>query len=209
MDLEINRTLVKNNTLRMDRSNKTVSTEAMEQEWLEVQAAQQDLRHFRPLYDRYFESIFRFIHRRTADESLSADICSQVFLSAMQKLKKYEFMQVPFSAWLFRIASNEVTQHFRESKKKRVISLEENHVMDLLDEITELSEEEEKRSRTLFFQSLQQLKSGDLELIELRFFEKRSFKEIAGILELTESNAKVRTYRILEKLRKQFENGRR
>jgi RNA polymerase sigma-70 factor (ECF subfamily) len=38
--------------------------------------------------------------------------------------------------------------------------------------------------------------------IELRFFEGRSFKEIADIKQVTENNAKVKTYRIIEKLRK-------
>ena len=203
MNLEINRTLVKN-TLRMQRSNKTVSIQAMEEEWLEIQAAQRDLSQFRPLYKRYFESIFRFIHRRTGDESLSADLCSQVFLKAMQKLNKYQYKQVPFSAWLFRIASNEVTQHFRDAKKQRVITLDNSHVNELLEEMDSVSHNDEERNRHIFIQSMQSLKPAELELIELRFFEKRSFKEIAAILNLTESNAKVKTYRILEKLRKQF-----
>ena len=42
----------------------------------------------------------------------------------------------------------------------------------------------------------------DLEIVELRFFEKRPFAEIANILDITESNAKVRTYRVLERLKK-------
>jgi RNA polymerase sigma-70 factor (ECF subfamily) len=51
-------------------------------------------------------------------------------------------------------------------------------------------------------QSLDYLKEDDLEIIEMRFFEQRPFKEIADILNITESNAKVRTYRILERLKK-------
>ena len=48
----------------------------------------------------------------------------------------------------------------------------------------------------------QELPEDELQLIEMRFFEKRSFKEIGEILEITENNAKVKTYRILEKLKK-------
>jgi RNA polymerase sigma-70 factor (ECF subfamily) len=36
----------------------------------------------------------------------------------------------------------------------------------------------------------------------MRFFEQRPFKEIAEVLNITESNAKVRTYRVLERLKK-------
>jgi RNA polymerase sigma-70 factor (ECF subfamily) len=47
-----------------------------------------------------------------------------------------------------------------------------------------------------------ELNQKDLEIIELRFFEKKGFKEIAEILEISEVNAKVRVYRIIEKLKK-------
>jgi RNA polymerase sigma-70 factor (ECF subfamily) len=45
-----------------------------------------------------------------------------------------------------------------------------------------------------------------LNLIELRFFEKRSFKEIGELQNITENNAKVKTFRALEKLRTVFKN---
>jgi RNA polymerase sigma-70 factor (ECF subfamily) len=50
------------------------------------------------------------------------------------------------------------------------------------------------------------LKEDALQLIEMRFFERRSFKEIGDILELTENNAKVKTFRALEKLKQHFNN---
>ena len=73
------------------RLSKQVSDTAMHAEWQEIQAAQQDPARFKPLYDRYFERIFRFIYRRTADESLTADLCSRVFLKALQQLRRYRF----------------------------------------------------------------------------------------------------------------------
>ena len=100
----------------MSISKYTVTEKQMQNEWIEVQAAQKNPASFRTLYDRYYESIFRFIFKRSADETLSADLTSQTFLKAMQKIDKYVFKGVPFSAWLFRIASNEVAQHFRKLK---------------------------------------------------------------------------------------------
>lgn len=198
-NLQINRTLVKN--VRMSVSDKTVSTDDMQAEWREIQAAQQNPARFRPLYDRYYEPIFRFIFRRTASEELAADICSQVFLKALQRLEKYQFKGVPFSAWLYRIASNEVAQHFRQVQKNRVVSIEDTNVTDMMDEMEELDTE---LHRNQLIQLLDDLKETDLQLIELRFFEQRPFKEIAEILDITESNAKVKTYRILERLKKKL-----
>ena len=197
-NLQINRTLVKND-VRMEVPKKTVSEEAMQKEWEVIRAAQKDPAMFRPLYDQYFERIFRFIYRRTTNENLSADICSQVFLKAMQQINKYQFKGVPFSAWLYRIASNEVAQHFRNTHKNRTISLETSHISDLIEE---MNADQKENYQNALIQALDELKETDVQLVEMRFFEMRPFKEIAEIIGITESNAKVKTYRILEKLKK-------
>jgi RNA polymerase sigma-70 factor (ECF subfamily) len=197
-DLQISRTLVKNEG-QMDTSRRTVSAEAMQVEWEEIQAAQKNPALFRPLYNRHFEPIFQFIFNRTTDEQLTADLCSQVFLKAMQHLSDYNYRGVPFSAWLFRIASNEVAQYFRQSKKARIVSVDEANIVEVLEEMDEL---EYERYRSVMIKSLEELKENDLEIVEMRFFEQRPFKDIADILGITESNAKVRTYRVLERLKK-------
>ena len=183
-------------------STKSVTKEAMQQEWQEIQVAQQNPAMFRPLYDRYYEPIFRYIHRRTADESLSADLCSEVFFKAMQKLDKYEFKGVPFSAWLYRIASNEITQHFRNTQKNRTVSVEMTALPEIMEEMGDLESIEKHQFREALIPCLNELKPKDLEIIELRFFEQRPFKEIANLLEITESSCKMRTYRVLERLKK-------
>lgn len=200
-NLEINRTLVKNEPMRVFK--KAVSEEAVLEEWAEIQAARRDPVHFRPLYDRYFEAIFRFVFRRTADEELSADLCSQVFLKALQKLDSYQFKGVPFSSWLFRIASNEIAQHYRQSRKNRVVSADDTDLSDMIDEMEEGDQEVHLQNLT---KVLDTLNDKDLQLIELRFFEQRPFREIAEILDITESNAKVKTYRILERLKTKLIN---
>ncbi|MFN7117041.1 MAG: RNA polymerase sigma factor [Saprospiraceae bacterium] len=196
-NLQINRTLAKNEPA-MGVFKKTVSEDAVLGEWAEVQAAQRDPAMFRPLYDRYFESIFRFIFRRTADEELSADLCSQVFLKAMQKLDSYHYRGVPFSSWLFKIAANEVSQYYRQTQKNRVVSVEDTDLSSVMDEMEEPIDEIHREN---LVKVLDTLDEKDLQLIEMRFFEQRPFKEIADVLGMTESNAKVKTYRILERLK--------
>jgi RNA polymerase sigma-70 factor (ECF subfamily) len=48
---------------------------------------------------------------------------------------------------------------------------------------------------------LNSLDDDQVELIDMRFFQEMSFKEIADILEISEANAKMRVYRLLEKLK--------
>lgn len=198
-NLQISRSLAKNEMEQpMRLFKKTVSEEAVLEEWAEIQAAQANPAMFRPLYDRYFEPIFRFIYRRTADEELAGDLCSQVFLKAMQKIDTYYFRGVPFSSWLFKIAANEVSQYYRQSQKTRVVSTEETDLSDMIDT---MEEPDNEIYRLNLIKVLDTLEERDMQLIEMRFFEQRPFKEIADILGMTESNAKVKTYRILERLK--------
>lgn len=179
-------------------SDRTVSAEAMHAEWLEVQAAQRDPAMFRPLYDRHYEPLFRYLYNRSQDEDLAADLCAQVFLKALQRLGDYTFQGVPFSAWLYRIAANEIAGHYRQTQKVRIVSVEDGGLHGLVDEI---EEDHSEAQRALLLTAMQSLKEAELALIEMRFFEQRSFKEIADILDITESNAKVKTYRILERMK--------
>ena len=153
------------NDARMNTSHRTVSTEAMEAEWEEIKAAKINPAAFRPLYNRYYQSIFRYIYKRTTEESLTADICSQVFMKAMKKIEGYSYQGVPFSAWLFRIASNEVAQHYRSTKKHRVVSVEDANLSDMMEEIEEGNSQ---NRRQYLLASLEELKQKDLEIIELR-----------------------------------------
>lgn len=191
----------------MSASKYTITQQAMEEEWLEVQAAQQNPAKFRVLYNRYYESIFRFVYKRTVDEALTADLTSQVFLKAMQKIDKYVFKGVPFSAWLFRIASNEIAQYFRKHNKNRVVALEERTAEDLVEEYDD--KETLEVNMALLKEVIQDLKPEEVELLELRFFEKRPFKEVADILDITENNAKVKIYRLLQKMKKRFVKKKR
>lgn len=192
----------------MATSKHTLSQQAIEEEWELVQAAQKNPARFGVLYDRYYEQIFRFIYKRTAEEELTADLCSQVFFKAMQNLKKYKFKGVPFSAWLYRIASNEVNQFFRSNQKKRVVSLEDKHIHHLKDEFGIEDKKMLETHLALLQDVIQLLKPAEVEILELRFFEQRPFKEIGDILDITENNAKVKVYRLLQKMKKLFQKQR-
>ncbi len=181
--------------------SKVLSSSELLEEWKIVQAAQKDASAFGKLYSKYFPQIFKFIYRRTDNEQLTGDLTAQVFLKALQKIHSYSYKGVPFSAWLFRIASNEVVQHYRDIGKNRIVALENYQVKELISEEKSESNEEDLK---LMIQYLGELKEEEIQLIELRFFEQRPFKEIAQIMDLTENNTKVKTYRILERLRKKI-----
>lgn len=183
----------------------TLTEAELQAEWKEVQAAQQNPAHFRGLYNRYYQPIFRFVFTRVLDQEQTADLTAQVFLKAMQHISKYSYKGVPFSAWLYRIALNEINQFFRQNNRRPIVSLEDHHTNDLAQEM------DDKAGFEINLQQLktviQQLDPDELIMVELRFFEKRSFKEIGDIIEITENNAKVKMYRLLQKMKKMFEQS--
>jgi RNA polymerase sigma-70 factor, ECF subfamily len=171
----------------------------LKQELLQIEAAKLNPARFDVLYDKYYRPIFVFIYRRTENEELTADLTSQVFLKALINISKYQFKGVPFSAWLFRIAFNEINMYFRKNNTCRIVSLESSSLSHL---ITEVEEVENSEVYQKMLQALKKMNEEDTQLIELRFFEKRSFAEVGNIIGITENNAKVKVYRILDKIKK-------
>ena len=166
-----------------------------------VERAKRNPEEFGYLYDRYFEGIFGFIFRRTDDENLAADLTSQTFLKALQNLRRYTFRGLPFSAWIYRIAANEVNKHYYKKKRTRIFTLEEERVM----EIFEQSEQQFPQDQIdQLIAVLNEMPTETIEIVEMRFFEGKNFKEIAYILNIGESGAKMRLYRALDKLRQKF-----
>ncbi len=166
-----------------------------------VERSKNDVKAFGELYELYFDRIYNFIFRQTDDDEVAGDLCSQAFINALKNLANYEFRGLPFSAWLYKIASNEVKKHYRKNKGKKVFSLEEIKVK----EIVELNDTEwDQTMIDQLIEFMKDLPTDMLQVLELRFFEDKDFKEIAFILDITESGAKMRTYRALDKLRKNF-----
>lgn len=168
-----------------------------------IQRAKADPAHFAPLYKKYHVQIFRYVYQRMDDEEMAFDVTSQVFMKALKNLHKYEYRGVPFVSWLYRIAKSELYQAFRDNKADRTVNIDTVQVIGFIEEFDQ-DENEENRERLL--KCLSKLKEEDMQLLEMRFFEKRSFKEIGEILEITENNAKVKSFRALDKLKKIFLN---
>lgn len=164
-----------------------------------IRNSQRNPASFKPLYEKYFRKIFLFILHRVGDKDTTADITSQVFLKALINISKYTFKGLPFSAWLFRIAINECNDYFRRHKRARVVMLEESMANSLYEELFENEAKDELKNKLPHV--FERLKPDELQIIELRYMENRPFKEVADILGITENNAKIKVYRILEKMR--------
>ena len=164
----------------------------------EIEAAKHNPRAFAPLYDRYYARILGFIYQRTERKDDAYDITQQVFIAALENIGKYKASGVPYSALLFRIAINELNRFYRKSKVRQALSIDDEQVSDVL---TELGEETTAQTDARLMQAIQQLPEEDVSLLQMRFFDKIPFKDLCEILEISETAAKARVYRLLEKLK--------
>jgi RNA polymerase sigma-70 factor (ECF subfamily) len=169
-----------------------------------IERSKRDPKAFGELYEKYFDRIFYFALRQTGDEDTAGDLASQTFINALKNLTRYEFRGYPFSAWLYKITTNEINKHYRRNKGKKIFSIEEARVRELVEQTEQGPDgwDEELIQRLLAY--LKDLPTEMLQVLELRFFEDKDFREIAFILDISESGAKMRTYRALDLLRKQF-----
>lgn len=168
-----------------------------------IQAAQTDPQKFEPLYRKYFPTITRFVYQRINDKDTAYDITANVFYDALRNISKYKNQGVPFSAWLYRIAINKINETYRKNSSRRTVAVD-NEGLSMLHsemEVDVSSEVDEK-----LFTALGELEKEEMELIEMRFFENRPFKEICEITGMGESACKMRVYRILEKLKTGLKN---
>lgn len=169
----------------------------------EIRLAKEDPKAFEPIYVRYYERICQYVFHRVESKEVAFDIASNVFYNALTKLSSYKSKGYPFSAWLYRIAFNEVQQHYRKNKTQAVLSISTSGISEIMDTIPEKAFAIDDE---LLFSALESLKEDEIEIINMRFFENRSFKEIADILEIGESACKMKVYRILEKLKEKLKS---
>lgn len=164
----------------------------------QIHQAQQRPEAFRPLYELYHKPILQYVYNRTDNLEVAADITSTIFLKALSNIKRYQQRQVPFAAWLYKIAFNEVLQYHRHTKRQRKVYIAASFLQELAGETSQHLD----HLKVQLQRALKELKNDEIDLLELRYWEEKPIKEIAYILSLSESNVKVRLHRLHHKLKK-------
>jgi RNA polymerase sigma-70 factor (ECF subfamily) len=161
---------------------------------------------FAELYDEFMPKVFRYIRFKVNDEQLTEDLTSTVFEKALVNFERYESDRVAFSTWIFSIARNTLIDHYRAAGKRRHASLDE--AAEVLSTEPPPEVEAEKRAEKECLRNcLANLSPEDQEIIRLKFAAELSNRQIAGMLGLSESNVGVKLYRLVKRLRQDFEES--
>ena len=177
-----------------------------------IRDEQGNLVPFEQIYDRYFEPIFHYILHRLANVADAEDLTAQTFFKALRGLWKFRWSGVPFSAWLYRIATNEIHSFMRQKGRQRRAGLAEAPAPETetaLAEDSELADAEKKLRQNRLFMELaaciQMLKPEEQALVVLHYLEQKPYAEIAQILGKRQGTLVMRTHRALKKLKEKLE----
>ncbi len=166
---------------------------------LVAHARRGDARSFGELYDRYVSPIYRFILLRVGDRASAEDLTQEVFTKAWRNIRTYKKRKhVPFTSWLYRIASNAVIDHYRTERNHADVESEaviESVVSDFSPEFVDTNLELEA-----VYQALRKLSDVEQQVIVMRFVEELSVKETALALGKKEGAVRVMQHRGLKKL---------
>ncbi len=131
------------------------------------------------LYVRYADDVLRYVTSVVRDHHEAEDITQNVFAKLMKAIRKYEQREVPFDAWILRVARNAALDHLRA---KRAIPTEEVRVADTGRAQTGIDRGRGRR------EALEALPEDQREVLVLRHIVGLSPVEIAGTLDKTESS---------------------
>ncbi len=170
-----------------------------------IDEAKTDPVAFGKLYKRYVEKIYNYIYYRTGSTKDAEDLTGKVFFKAMNHIKGYKHMGLPFSAWLYRIAHNLVANYHRDRSRKKEISID-NLPGIVLPQDSAQPETHIVRNQEVenLLETIRDLAPNRQELLILKFVDQLSNAEIGQIMRKSEGAIKSLYHRTLLELREKM-----
>ena len=169
-----------------------------DEESLVRRAQHRDQEAFAQLYEEHFDKIYRYVTLRIGNETEAEDMTQQVFLNALQSISSFKWRGIPFSAWLFRIAHNQVVDYFR-SKKRTAVPLDESLASN---NNNPQSIVEQKLDIEQLVLATKGLTDAQREVISLRFAGELSIVQVAKTMGKSQGAVKALQHSAIVALRK-------
>ena len=159
------------------------------------------------LIRNYYDEIFRFIRKQTTEEETALDLTQEIFISLLKSISRYDPKKgAGFRTWLYKIATDKTVDFFRSraAKKTETLSLDE---VEPIDEsgFTKRIEDEDFAERVCEY--VGKFSSDTQKIFRLHIFGDYTFAEIAASMQMAEGSVKSKYYRLINKLRGEFNDG--
>jgi RNA polymerase sigma-70 factor (ECF subfamily) len=165
-------------------------------------AVRGDASAFGLLYDHYQPAIYRFVAVKVGRREEAEDITHQVFMNAWQNMKQYRHRGHPFSSWLYRIARNQVIDHYRSRKENISLETIEIDQLGIAYQSSTQADLSLKLELEKVMGAIQGLKQEYQDVIILRFVEDLSLRETADAMKKTEGAVKLMQHRAIRELKR-------
>ena len=162
-------------------------------------AKQHDQEALAQLYEENFDRIYRYVVLKIGDRTEAEDITQQVFLKALQSISAFKWKGVPFSAWLYRIAHNQVVDYLRRKTKRTTVPLNES--IKSSDDDPVLAAERNINMESLSL-ATRKLTRAQQEVISLRFVGELPVAQVAKVMGKSEGAVKALQHSAILSLRK-------
>jgi len=169
------------------------------EESLVRQAQDRDPEAFAQLYEAHFDKIYRYIAFKVGNETEAEDMTQQVFLKALQSISSFKWKGIPFSAWLFRIAHNQVVDYLRKKAKQATVPID-NLAVAASDNPQQAVEQ--KLDIEQLALATEQLTEAQREVISLRFASELSTVQVAKVMGRSQGAVKALQHNAIVALRK-------
>ena len=145
------------------------------------------------LINYFWEDVFGFILKKVQDKVTADELTVVVFTKVLAKLDLYD-ENFEFKTWILTIAQNSVIDYWRKESKKETLT---ENLAEVKNEFEKSPEELliSKQQQQRIISTIASMDSNYRKILELRFFEEKSIKEIAETLNISVANTKVRIMR--------------
>ena len=167
-------------------------------------AQQRDEEAFTQLYEVYFDKIYRYVALRIGNETEAEDMTQQVFLKVLQSITSFKWRGIPFSAWLFRIAHNQVVDYLRKKTKQATAPLNESLVSS--NSNLQLMAEHKLDIEQLI-SATKRLTEAQRQVVSLRFAGELSVAQVAEVMGKSQWAVKALQHSAIVALRKTLRVG--
>ena len=179
--------------------------------WDLVRRAQSgDVEAFGQIYDRYFDTVFRYIYFRVSRRDLAEDLTSETFLRALKRINSFTWQGRDFGAWLVTIARNLMADHFKSGRYRLEIATADVLDADKEDQGPEGNPETavvDKLTNQTLLEAVKELNEDQQECIVLRFLQGFSVAETARAMGKNEGAIKALQYRAVRTLGRLLPEG--
>jgi len=157
------------------------------------------------LVKKYLKPIYGFVYKNVGDINIAEDITQEVFVKVWKNLRKFN-LEKEFKPWIFKIAKNASIDYLRKKKSIPFSRFENKNGQNILIETLESNDKnltESINNKKEFLDIIEKLPKKDQEVIDLRYIQGMSFKEIAKSLKKSINTIKSQYRRIIIKIKKQ------